>query len=534
MEVAVPMKTLSFFVILLLLCIITVTSVTATQFVERQTIPYPSSTDNGGIDGIGVVIAVHANVTSELLMNVTKDVACDGTTVYLRDAAGTMLSMGTFVGETAVLNGTNGVTLLGGTNYRVEVVGGSYFAYESTDLSNGTTLDWVGGSAAGADVSWMKLANIASLGMDDGFGIAPTNYTVSTCRNLNAPGNYTLTNNITSGGNCLNIEANNVNIDCAGNSLTETGSGYLICGAVNGRTCNLHLPPFQNASVRNCIINSGGDIGVAYDTAGNMDLGTVIIANSTFTNYVYGADIDGQVSAIIENNSFNDGLYAVLISGKGHPFVIRHNRFTNNTNGLQNNIFTYDNSVLVADNLFNNSPMNYNTINVMMAWNESLGVGNFYTNSMGGYSDTCAFDNATGICTTPHFDGVNTDYLPLAAWWNTPGVCTPSWSCSVYGACVNGTENCTAVADANSCGTPFTGNLSAYDSACSGSTISTGVSGILQLFAVEIALLLLIGVLDSMWKYKSPEVEKYFHYIYIALIIVAVASLLGMAIFAHP
>jgi parallel beta-helix repeat protein len=107
--------------------------------------------------------------------------------------------------------------------------------------------------------------------------------TVSACGNLGSAGEtYVLTSNVSATGNCLNITASNVFLDCQGFGINGNGVGAAINSS--GQT---------NLTVRNCVIMTF-DRGVAFSSV-----------NSSLVQGVNATNITGQGSVSI-TLSFND------------------------------------------------------------------------------------------------------------------------------------------------------------------------------------------------------------------------------------
>lgn len=103
----------------------------------------------------------------------------------------------------------------------------------------------------------------------------------NSCQSFNSPDTYTLTQDISSSGDCLAVNSNNVVIDCQGFTLTGDGTGM-----------GIRTDPFSGAVVKNCRITNFGE--------GILSYGNSIILNNTIYN-----NTDGGIDATLNNPSSN-------------------------------------------------------------------------------------------------------------------------------------------------------------------------------------------------------------------------------------
>jgi hypothetical protein len=178
---------------------------------------------------------------------------------------------------------------------------------------------------------------------------------------------FNLSSNITSNGTCYTIGANDIIVDCGGNSITGNSSGYGI--SLSSRT---------NVTIRNCIIenfttniNDGG--GSTNLTVYNNTLryplqsafyGASSGVNITENTFEYANDstyayIDGIITnSYIFNNEFRRGIYgATGIMIKKDNITIELNNFTNITYGFKviPTVTHKGTNVTLKNNSFNSS-----------------------------------------------------------------------------------------------------------------------------------------------------------------------------------
>jgi len=81
---------------------------------------------------------------------------------------------------------------------------------------------------------------------------------ITACGTLSSSGTYNLVNNVTSSTSCLTLNANDIELDCQGNTITITGQSSGVYAII--------LNAFNNLSVKNCNINISQPISSAYQS----------------------------------------------------------------------------------------------------------------------------------------------------------------------------------------------------------------------------------------------------------------------------
>jgi hypothetical protein len=299
---------------------------------------------------------------------------------------------------------------------------------------------------------------------------------VSACSVLDSPNcYYNLTDDIIDNESsiCMDIQADNVTLDCQGHTIDSDG--------INGYR-GIYEEDYSNIAIKNCVITDYYGYGIGF----SINIGT-----SDF-NSVSNTTISNNTEGIFMNGSTNDNFY---------------------NNLLNNSINVYWDSEL--PNYWNTTQQSGTRI---YSFGTDIG-GNYYTNSTeNGYSDTCVDSNKDGFCDLPlnltnmvsctvDVDcGSNVDYLPLSNRYEIPSycgdgtingnevcddgtyngqighcnsqctgqtpapqnqggggggggililICTESWSCTDWTLCAEGTQT-RACADKNKCGTTKT------------------------------------------------------------------------------
>ncbi|MBM3228798.1 hypothetical protein FJZ26_00020 [Candidatus Parvarchaeota archaeon] len=205
------------------------------------------------------------------------------------------------------------------------------------------------------------------------------------CSNLStANALYTLASGLNvASGTCLNVIAQNVTVDCQGQSID---------GGLNSDTIGIHINRYNNTVVKNCTLRNLG-YGLYLSTTSGGLVTNNTIANSTET-----------------------GIYLNLASG---------NTFYNNY------IRNYENY---------NNPSGYSNV-----WNTNPGTstnivagrkigGNFWADPLGsGFSEICEDYDNNSICDSPlALDSSNKDFYPLGVSASLPGSCDNMTESGVY------------------------------------------------------------------------------------------------------
>jgi parallel beta-helix repeat protein len=294
--------------------------------------------------------------------------------------------------------------------------------------------------------------------------IAKAQTEITDCTTITSPGEYRLVNDIidSSASTCINIQANDVVLDC---------QGYTIDGVYSTNSYGIYIYQHSNITIKNCIVTNWYNGVYLYSSNSNTLLNITANSNAysgiflrssssnilsniiTNSNY-YGIDILVSNSNTLLNITANSNDYGILLSSSNSNTLLN---ITANSNGYGIYLInlassnTIENSVIrsnsrygiylysVGNNLIYNNLLN-NAINFQFSgtvytnywnttlqpgtniWNSSLGYigGNLWTNpSNNGYSDTCVDANYDGFCDQPYDllgDGSNIDYLPLAKY----------------------------------------------------------------------------------------------------------------------
>lgn len=237
--------------------------------------------------------------------------------------------------------------------------------------------------------------NISIIG-DKGFN-AFMDPDIAACSELSTTGaTYTLTSDIldSSTSYCMNISANNVTLDCQGNTIDGDGA------AVYGIYINKSSATMTNITIKNCIITGWDTANVYLENASGNTLTNMTSSSGDNGIYLYYSDSNNISGIKIENNT-DYGIY-LSNAGQSGPNLIYNNLFNNTNNtGFGGSVYT-----------------NYwNTTNQTGTRIYTTGTqigGNYWINSTGnGYSDTCTDSNKDGFCDQNYtLNSQNIDYLP--------------------------------------------------------------------------------------------------------------------------
>jgi len=293
------------------------------------------------------------------------------------------------------------------------------------------------------------------------------------CTQINKSGTYYLTADIinSTATYCMDIQANNVTLDCQGHTIdgigtTNTYGIYVYRSSsqntnVTIRNCNVQDWEYGiqlTFSSSNTITNNTANntFGIRLDafsnnntitnnTINNNDAYGIFLAlssnNTIISNIVnnngYGFYLSSSLSNIITNNTVNNN--------EAGGFRLDHssnNKITNNivnNNGGEGGIYLLSSSATsdnaIYNNFFNNTinflsyspyPNNWNTTlqNGTNIIGGNLIGGNYWANPSGtGYSQTCSDADKNGICDSPYTLATNNiDYLPLTTDTTPPQI----------------------------------------------------------------------------------------------------------------
>jgi parallel beta-helix repeat protein len=281
----------------------------------------------------------------------------------------------------------------------------TYIGTELTDESvlkmwrhNGTEWVQTGINSTGVNTTdnyvWANITNFSSI-------YAPIDETtaVSMCRNLTQANTvYTLVNNLTgvqASDICIDIQADNITLNCSGHNLTGTGEGV-----------GIYAENIVNADISNCeIINYSAGIKFDGTNTSNITDSTirVSVANGVYirnsvlnnvSNTVFDSNANGILLGLAsENNTlFNNTIYNggrgiwVMESGR--------NNLTNNT--IYNQTFcgislgnVSNNNIMLNNRLYNNT--------VQTDVQDVNSLNNTFINTTIGYGSIKVISSFTGF-----------------------------------------------------------------------------------------------------------------------------------------
>jgi parallel beta-helix repeat protein len=156
---------------------------------------------------------------------------------------------------------------------------------------------------------------------------------------------YTLTNNLTrnqSNGRCIDVQANNITLDCAGYGINGTSAGTTIGVYDNG---------YNNVTIKNCNIRNYTN-GISLSTTNNSNF----INNTLSSNTGSGFVVDHISNNTFANNTANSnpqyGIYLLF----GNNDTLANNTFNSNSMGIR-----LESSGSSATNILTNNTFNSNT-----------------------------------------------------------------------------------------------------------------------------------------------------------------------------
>ena len=178
---------------------------------------------------------------------------------------------------------------------------------------------------------------------------------VSGCQNIITNDTYTLNQNLTgnqSSGICIDIQAPNVTLDCAGFSINSSTGGDWAYGIFTNSS---------NTTVQNCYVQNYG-FGIYLNQSNYSSL-----SNNTIFNNSYALALDASSGDTIFNNSLLNSTYNLGMSDGGYAAYI-NTASTNNT--FANNTARYNYYGVYLDgpnNSIINSTINLNLYGIVIA-----------------------------------------------------------------------------------------------------------------------------------------------------------------------
>ena len=166
--------------------------------------------------------------------------------------------------------------------------------------------------------------------------------------NLDAPGYYELTDDISSTADCLLITSNDVELDCKGHSISYGGNG---ANGGEGVKAILGTVYLSNITVKNCIIqdtNAGGTTGygITFTRVSNSQIyNNTIQTNGTSANYGIYMYI-GSENNLIENNTINalgttTTNYGIYLREQANNNIVKNNNITGKGTATSHPIYVY-------------------------------------------------------------------------------------------------------------------------------------------------------------------------------------------------
>jgi hypothetical protein len=168
---------------------------------------------------------------------------------------------------------------------------------------------------------------------------------VNDCRTLGAEGvTYYLDGDVSAGGDCFLLYADNIVLDLNGYSIIGSGSNKCIYDTYEYNSNGVTI---KNGEIRDC----GAGVSVDYNPIDDL-----IVENVLFDENVLGVFLYGAASTSILNSEFYDNTEAAIgVNGMSEDFLVRDVTANNNGDGAW---FWGSGGVLTIDNLETNNNNN--------------------------------------------------------------------------------------------------------------------------------------------------------------------------------
>src|SRR6266849_6014665 len=144
----------------------------------------------------------------------------------------------------------------------------------------------------------LKLLTLLTLGLCALAGSAPARAAaptpISACGTISAPGNFVVTKNLTTSGDCLTLTSSNVNIDLKGHTISGDGSGSGIIGN------NLHNVVINDGKIKH--FATGIQLTLAGCCTGNDTIQNMNVSNNTGGGIHVGGCCDTFANITANNN----------------------------------------------------------------------------------------------------------------------------------------------------------------------------------------------------------------------------------------
>jgi len=284
------------------------------------------------------------------------------------------------------------------------------------------------------------------------------------CAILDTPGEtYYLTQDIinSSASICMNIQADNIVLDCQGHIIDGTGTAYTY-----GIYISRSSPTTTNETIKNCVVTDNV-VGIFLSSSNYNNLSNIIANYNSWGIYLYYSSYNNLSNITTNYNEIGVKAYGIELefsdSNTLSDITANYNKwvgiylYSSSSNTIKNSIIQgnsqyginlYSSSTptdlnLIYNNLFNNTvnfrfsgtvyPNNWNTTRQtgtrIYSFGNEIG-GNYWTNPNGtGYSDICRDTDGDGFCDSPYTLATdNIDYLPYSKWYGSPTWGAPRWS----------------------------------------------------------------------------------------------------------
>lgn len=258
-------------------------------------------------------------------------------------------------------NNTYGVTIDNSTN--INFVGGSVASSTKTDFYctpstyNSTLFSMTETSCTTSDCNWASSCPVRQLPNLN------SSYPVTSCATINAPGQYSLHDNVIASGTCFNIDSDNVSIDCAGHNVigTDGGTAFVINGKSNVVLLNCNIQGFaqgvsatdsQYVVMKSSTIDASTGSGISLNDSQSAVFSNVLVKGYTGYGFTLYKD---NLSTFVNNTAESQvGSYGFRIRNS------YKNIFLNNSASYSNYGFFIQNST--GNHILNNTALSSRTL----------------------------------------------------------------------------------------------------------------------------------------------------------------------------
>jgi len=265
---------------------------------------------------------------------------------------------------------------------------------------------------------------------------------ITDCTSITQPGEYVLANDISSGAStCIDIEADNVTLDCQGHTIGGfgSGSGIYVGGhnyvtikncVLSNRYYGIYLSSSSNNIISNNIINSNR-YGIYLDSSSNNNT----ISNNNVNANSWSIYLSSSSNNIISNNTANDNVFDGIYLELSSNNIISNNIVNDNAEGGIILEFTSNNTISnntandnfldgiyfysSSDNIISNNIVNDNGYGIVLDLSSNNIISNNTANS-NRHNGIYLYSSSNNTIYNNLFKNTNNVYVADSAnYWNT-------------------------------------------------------------------------------------------------------------------